>query len=143
MTRMLLAAIWIGAGAAVGLAILALYEVRRSPPPAGGNARPISIDLSPARRPHNPRERWTVTEAFAAHNTIVVHVETEHVHEARAIAQQVVDPIKDRYAEALIYVHRPGRPDALAPRRIQWTPAQGYVETVYETDADPPPAVRP
>ena len=60
----------------------------------------------------------------------------EYLNEARAIAQQLVEPVKSRYAEILIYYHRPGRPDPLAPRRVQWTPTEGYVETVYVSDEE-------
>jgi hypothetical protein len=63
---------------------------------------------------------------------LIVHVETRYLHDARAIATQVADPVKHRYAEVLIYFHRPGRPDTLPPRRVQWTKASGYVETIYD-----------
>jgi hypothetical protein len=74
-----------------------------------------------------------VTEQLAAHHVLIVHVETRRLDEARAIARTIVDPIlpREHYAEILIYFHRPGRPDPLAPRRVQWTPRNGYVETVY------------
>jgi hypothetical protein len=65
-----------------------------------------------------------------------VHVETRHLEEARAVARYIVDPVikKEKYAEVLVYFHRPGRPDTLPPRRVQWTPATGYVESVYTPD---------
>ncbi len=63
---------------------------------------------------------------------LVAHVETVHLDEAVAIAQQITGPVKTRYEEVLIYFHRPGRPDTLPPRRVQWTLKSGYVETVYE-----------
>ena len=86
-----------------------------------------------ARRDANPWARWSVTEQLAAHHVLIVQVETRHLDEARAIARTIVDPIipKENYAEILIYFHRPGRPDALAPRRVQWTPNLGYIEIVY------------
>ena len=64
---------------------------------------------------------------------LIVHVETRFLDEARAVARYIVDPIirKENYAEILIYFRRPGRPDPLPPRRVQWTPKGGYVETVY------------
>jgi hypothetical protein len=96
------------------------------------DAQPMRIEQAPhARQEPNRWARWSVTEQRAAHDVIMVHVETRYLDEARAIAQQLVEPSKSRYAEVLIYFHRPGRPDVLAARRIQWTPKNGYLETVY------------
>ena len=73
-----------------------------------------------------------MTEQLSAHHVLIAQVETASLAEARAIAQQLTEPIKSKYAEVLIYFHRPGRPDLLPPRRVQWTPTNGYVETVFE-----------
>jgi hypothetical protein len=129
VARVLLLAIWIVAAGAVAAVGFAIYEVKRSRPPA---PKPISIERTPPRQNHNPWSRWTLTEHRSAHNMLVAHVETDHLDEAVAIAQQLAEPVKDRYEEVLIYFHRPGRPDLLPPRRVQWTLKTGYVETVYE-----------
>ena len=63
---------------------------------------------------------------------MVVEIEAQHPETARAIAEEVVAPMRSRgYEEILIYV-RPqgGGPDAPV-RRIQWTRNGGFVETVY------------
>ena len=46
-----------------------------------------------------------MTEQLSAHHVLIVHVETRHLNEARAIARSIVDPIlpKENYAEILIY----------------------------------------
>jgi len=93
---------------------------------------PATIEKTPSRQPHNRLARWTVTEHLSAHSVLIAHVETEFLGEASAIARELVEPVKDRYAEVLIYFHRPSRPDTLAPRRVQWTPARGYSEIVYQ-----------
>jgi hypothetical protein len=105
------------------------YELSRSPA-ATSNAMPIA----PVRRNPNEWARWVITEHRSAHRVFIAHVETRFVNEAVAIAHQIADPVKDSYAEILVYFHRPGRPDMLPPRRVQWTRAGGYVQTVY---ADP------
>ncbi len=127
--KLFLVAVW--AAALLGVAVLALtvYELKRSP---AARAQAISIERAPARQGHNPWARWSLTEHRSAHNMLVAHVETDHLEEAVAIAQQLAEPVKERYAEVMIYFHRPGRPDTLPPRRVQWTPTTGYVETVYE-----------
>ncbi|MGD9902391.1 MAG: hypothetical protein AB7U83_02890 [Vicinamibacterales bacterium] len=84
------------------------------------------------RRAAQPWARWTVTEQLAAGSVLVLQVETTHLDHALDIARELVEPVKPRYAEVMVYFHRPGRPATLPPRRVQWTPSQGYVETDYE-----------
>jgi hypothetical protein len=75
---------------------------------------------------------WTVTKAYSAHHMMVVEVETDMPDTARQIAAQVVEPVKDRYDEILIYIREPETPpENLPARRIQWTKRAGYVETIY------------
>lgn len=131
MQRFVLTAIWLIAGSAVALMGWAVYELKRTPPVKPG-AAPITVSVMPPRQKHDPATRWTVTEQLSAHNVLIAQVETAHLYEAVSIAQQLTEPIKDKYAEVLIYFHRPGRPDTLPPRRVQWTPTTGYVETAYE-----------
>ena len=79
----------------------------------------------------NAWARWVITDQFSAHRVLIAHVETKFLDEAVAIAQQIAEPVKDGYAEILIYFHRPGRPDTLPPRRVQWSRPDGYLETIY------------
>lgn len=105
------------------------YRVRQPRPSAG----PVAAHRLPAvRRAADPFERWTITEQFAAQSAMVIQVETRHLGEALPVARQIIGPLQPRYAEILIYFHRPGRPDTLPPRRVQWTPAAGYVETILD-----------
>lgn len=121
-------AVWLVTGSlTVGLIGLARELIREPPPP-----QPDPIGFSIPRRDPAPWARWTVTEQLSAHHVLIVQVETDHLDEAMSIARQVADPIRTRFAEVLVYVHRPGRPDTVAPRRVQWTRASGYVETRYE-----------
>jgi hypothetical protein len=129
--RLVLIAIWLVAAAAVTLMGWAIYEAKRTPS-VNRSDTPISVEVMAPRQKHNPASRWTVTEQLSAHHVLIAQVETEHLQEALAIAQQLTEPIKEKYAEVMIYFHRPGRPDTLPPRRVQWTPTTGYVETTYE-----------
>lgn len=115
----------------VGVLVLIGYELSRL---QSSTPKPITIDRAPSRQPHNRLARWTVTEQLSAHRVLIAHVETEFLAEASTIARELVEPVKDRYAEVLIYFHRPNRPHPLAPRRVQWTPARGYSEIVYVFD---------
>ena len=125
---MVLIVVWLAAAGAVGIMAVAIYEVKRTPPV---RPKPLTVDRLPAQQPHNTASRWTVTEHLSAHNVLIAQVETAHLEEAVSIAQQLTEPIKEKYAEVLIYFHRPGRPDTLPPRRVQWSPTSGYVESVY------------
>lgn len=84
------------------------------------------------RRDADPFQRWTITEQFAAQSVLVVQVETTRLGEAAAIARAIATPLQSRYSEIMIYFHRPGRPDTLPPRRVQWSPGAGFVETDLE-----------
>jgi len=84
------------------------------------------------RRSADPFQRWSITEQFAAQSVLVVQVETRRIGDALAIAREIATPLQDRYVEIMMYFHRPGRPDTLPPRRVQWTRASGFVETDLE-----------
>lgn len=129
MRRVGLIVLWVAATGALGVLGIAIYELKRTPPV---RVRPARLDRLPARQPHPPSARWTVTEHLAAHNVLIAQVETAYLGDALSIAQQLTEPIKDKYAEVLIYFHRPGRPDTLPPRRVQWSPRSGYIQTLYE-----------
>ena len=128
VSKVLLAAVWIGALGATGAMALVGYELTR-----GGPIVPhaTSIERLPARQKHNPWARWSITEHLTAHRVLIAHVETDYLHEALSISRQIIEPLPKGYAEVLIYFHRHGRPDTLPPRRVQWTQARGYVESVF------------
>ena len=93
---------------------------------------PAAHRLPAVRREAGRWDRWTITEQFAAQHVMVLQIETTHLDESTAIARAVAGPLQDRYSEIMIYFHRPGRPDTLPPRRVQWSRAAGYVETDFE-----------
>jgi hypothetical protein len=128
VSRAALVVVWfLGCAAAGG----AWWFVSAAKPFAGGAA--VAAETPPAvKRAAQPWARWTVTERLVAGSVLVLQVETTHLVDALDIARQLVEPSKARYAEVLIYFHRPGRPSTLPPRRVQWSPARGYVETDYE-----------
>ena len=101
--------------------------------PAARAGTTVAAHTPPAvKRAAQPWARWTVTEQLVAGSVLVLQVETRHVADALAIARELVGPLEPRYTEVMVYFHRPGRPATLPPRRVQWSPARGYVETDYE-----------
>ena len=127
MRRALLVVVWLTAAGGTGGLAFALYELKRTRPV---HAAPPAVDRLPARQRHNS------LGALDGHRTSVgaprPHRAGRNGVPAKRWRSRSSSPIrvKDKYAEVLIYFHRPGRPDTLPPRRVQWTPTNGYVETV-------------
>jgi hypothetical protein len=110
----------LAAGAALLVIILMMVTMRNI------GSRPAEIVETEQTEPD-----WKVTRANSAHGAFVVEVEAEHVDRAREIASEIVDPVRSKgYEEILIYIRPLGQPDG-PTRRIQWTPAGGFVESSY------------
>lgn len=123
-------AVWIALLVALALAVgVPARRTRSSAAPAAAAVQPPP---PPPPRAGTRYPGWTVTSAYSAHHTMVVEVETDNPSLASSIAAQVVEPLKGRYDEVLIYIREPDQgPDDLAARRIQWTRRGGYVESIY------------
>lgn len=90
-----------------------------------------TINDGSQRLPNNG-DKWTVTTATSAHNALVVEVQAQHLEDTLDIAHEIVTPVLSKgYEEILIYVHPPGGYSDGPMRRVQWTPARGYVESVF------------
>jgi hypothetical protein len=113
-----------------GLAIrYALPHQTITAQPSSGLARSLNAD--DARVPAGA-ESWVVTTATSARNMLVVEVQAVRLEEAMDIAKAIVEPVLPKnYEEILIYVHPPGGFSDGPMRRVQWTPQNGYVETVF------------
>jgi hypothetical protein len=101
-------------------------------PPHVEEARPTAPDRPAKRTPAAADPAWRVTHQLSAHYVLVMHVETARIQNARAIAQQLIEPVKDEYAEAVIYFYRPAPGGATLVCRVQWTPRGGYSELPIE-----------
>ena len=123
------AAVWIVAVALFAAAMRWTGPARHPPrPPAtSGLARTLN-----GAAPDDGRWRWSVTHAQASQGALVVEAEVIDLAEAMASARAIVEPVRDRYAEVLVYLRRTGAPGRLASRRVQWTPSGGYVETTLQ-----------
>ncbi len=130
MSRAALVVVWFLGCAVITGAWWLVSTAKRSP---DRSPAALSAQTPPAvKRVAVPWARWTVTEQLVASSVLVLQVETHYPDEALAIARELVEPQKARFAEVMIYFHRPGRPSTLPPRRVQWSPDRGYVETDYE-----------
>ncbi|MDQ3168966.1 MAG: hypothetical protein M3Q55_02370 [Acidobacteriota bacterium] len=76
-------------------------------------------EISPARL---SSPGWKVTRRYSVLQALIVEVECRDRERAVEIAKAIVEPVKDSYGEALIYV----RPiDKTTTRRVQWRKADG------------------
>ncbi len=90
---------------------------------------------SAGERPGRPSMRglgWQVIDYLSVMGVLVINVETHRIDEASSIAQELVTPLADTYAEVLVYLREPG--EELAASRVQWTPSAGYIETDISVD---------
>ena len=136
-------------GCAVALLVLN-WNIRRAPldtagaTPAGevgDELQIVTLDALPepapdrAAEPGGPslvNEGWYVRNMATAHGAFVIEVEAEDPGQTETIARSLIEPIKDDYAEILVYVNRMGDDSDLPAKRVQWTPRDGYVELSYD-----------
>ena len=119
---------WIAA--LVGLAA-ALHGSGSSLPPRPFAANALARSINDAQPMAGRRWQWTAMAATSALREMVVHVEAIEVRQARQIATAIVEPRRAQFDDILVYVHRVGGSNALAARRVEWTPRGGYEEIVY------------
>ena len=127
---------WLAAAGVAWLALLALFVAGLQPSGSTSAIRPSARSGSPGDGTESSRTSasngegfiWKVTRATSAHRVMIVDVEALRIEDARAIAVQVVEPVRAQgYEEILVYVRKIG-PDGGPTQRIQWTPARGYTE---------------
>lgn len=108
--------------------------------PTTGGAPASATGDSPAAAPDGPalvNDGWYVRNMATAHGAFVIEVEAEDPEQTEAISRALVEPIKDDYAEILVYINRLGDDSDLPARRVQWTPRDGYVELTYDRPEQP------
>ena len=133
------------AGCAVALVALN-WNIRRAPLETGGQDAPgefevVTLDALPEQPPDpdaDPggpslvNEGWYVRNMATAHGAFVIEVEAEDPEHTGTISRALIEPIKDDYAEILVYINRMGDDSDLPARRVQWTSRDGYVELSYD-----------
>jgi hypothetical protein len=128
------------AGCAVALVIVN-WAVRRVPTQTGSaDMQVVTIDALPpvaetvgdAGEPTLVNDGWYVRNMATAHGAFVIEVEAEDPAQTDTIARALIEPIRNDYDEILVYVNTLGDDSDLPARRMQWTPAGGYVEITYE-----------
>jgi hypothetical protein len=129
MSRLPILVLWL----AVIAALVGVWWVGREL--GGWHAAPAGTPVTTPRKAFLPGPQgdgWKVVHQLSAHHVLVLEVETTRVQEAAAIAQQLAEPVHDRYSEIMVYFYRPGRRGGAPATRVQWTPKGGYLETTYD-----------
>src|SRR5436190_15551148 len=132
MTRLVVAGVaWL---AAFGLfAALIQWSARPRPTPTPPAVTDLvrALNKMETPSPFAKHEPWIVTRATSARHAMVIDVEADKPEDARKIAAELVEPLRAKYEEVLVYVRLIGSPLNAATRRIEWTPGGGFVETSY------------
>src|SRR5215216_496940 len=132
MARLLIAGVaWL---AAFGLfAALVQWSARPRPTatPPELTALVRALNKMETRPSFARREPWIVTRATSARRAMVIDVEADMPEDARKIARELIEPLRAKYEEVLIYVRPIGSPLDALTRRIEWTPRGGFIETSY------------
>jgi hypothetical protein len=132
MTRLLVAGVaWL---AAFGLfAALVAWSARPRPTPTRPAVTALvrALNKMESPSPFSRHEPWIVTRATSARRAMVIDVEADKPEDARNIAAELVEPLRAKYEEVLIYVRPIGNPANALTRRIEWTPRGGFLETSY------------
>jgi hypothetical protein len=132
MARLFVAGVaWL---AAFGLfAALVMWSARPRPTPTPPALTDLVRALNKMETPSplGTHEPWIVTHATSARRAMVIDVEANEPDNARQIAAEIIEPLRAKYEEVLVYVRPIGSPVNAAVRRVEWTPRGGFVETMY------------
>ena len=90
-----------------------------------------------AEAPRGPTEmpldnaQYSILEMATAHGAFTLEVEVDAGVGTLALARQLIEPIKEQYAEVLVYFYDRAGDGELPMRRVQWTEGKGYTEVEY------------
>src|SRR5579864_6015268 len=132
MTRLLVAGVaWLAAFGVFAALVVWSARPRPIPTPPALTDLVRALNRLEAPDPRARHEPWTVIKAMSARRAMVIDVEADKPGDARRIATQLIEPLRAKYEEVLIYVRPIGSPVNALTRRISWTPGAGFVESSY------------
>ena len=76
-------------------------------------------------------DQFSIVEMATAHGAFTIEVEIAAGADTGSIAEGLIEPVQDRYAEVLVYFYDRESDNALPRSRIQWTADGGYSELEY------------
>ena len=83
--------------------------------------------------PSLSNDAWRIVKMATAHDVFTIEIEGDELEKARSVAEELLVPLKGNYSEILIYVNAEGEGEGgnIPAQRIQWTVADGIIETDY------------
>lgn len=117
-----------GTGLLIGVAglLAACRGVPVPPTDADSGTNPGYVSVLPLAN-----AEYSIVEMATAHGAFTIEVEIAPGADTARIARGLVGPIRDQYAEVLVYFYDRGGDGALPISRVQWTPENGFSELVY------------
>ena len=132
MARLLVAGVaWLAAFALFAAVVVWSARPRPTPTPPAVTDLVRALNKLETPDPNARHEPWTVIKAMSARRAMVIDVEADMPENAQRIASVLIEPLRAKYEEVLIYVRPIGSPVNAITRRISWTPGDGFVETAY------------
>ena len=132
MTRLFVAGVaWLAAMGLFAAVIGWSARPRPTPTPPALTDLVRALNKMATPSPFAKHEPWVVTRATSARRAMVIDVEADKPEDAQKIAREIVEPLRAKYEEVLIYIRPIGSPLNAITRRVQWTPGGGFVETAY------------
>lgn len=98
-----------------------------------GQALPVAGPESASRVADAPldNERYTILEMATAHGAFTIELEVDAVTDTKTLARELVEPMREDYAEVLVYFYDRAGDGQLPMKRVQWTQEGGYVEIEF------------
>ena len=132
MTRLVIAGgAWLTAFGLFAVLVQWSARPRPTPTPPAVTALVRALNRMETPSPLGTHEPWIVTRATSARRAMVIDVEADRPEDARKIAAEIVEPLRAKYEEVLVYIRPIGSPLNAVTRRVEWTPDGGFVETMY------------
>ena len=119
---------WSWGGSLAALAFLMVVGA------ACGQALPVDGPESSASRLVDvplDNERYTILEMATAHGAFTIELEVDADADTKTLARELVEPMREDYAEVLVYFYDRAGDGQLPMKRVQWTQADGYVEIEF------------
>ena len=76
-------------------------------------------------------ERYTILEMATAHGAFTIELEVDADTDTGTLARELVEPMREDYAEVLVYFYDRAGDGQLPMKRVQWTQDGGYAELEF------------
>ena len=94
------------------------------------SAEQVEAPRGPTEMPLD-NAQYSILEMATTHGAFTLEVEVDADADTLVIARQLIEPIKERYAEVLVYFYDRAGDGGLPMRRVQWTDGAEYTDVEY------------